>query len=146
MKKVTKMTVIILTMLMILSMVTVPVIAAGVVTIGNVDIDPTYDSDAGKEVQKIGNRVIGILQVVGIFLSVIILVVLGIKYMMGSAEEKAEYKKTLLPYFIGAVLIFAASALAGVVIDWAGNLVPGTASSGNGTGNVVRNAISTNRI
>ena len=41
-----------------------------------------------------------------------ILMVLGIKYMMGSAEEKAEYKKTMIPYLIGAVLLFAAVNLA----------------------------------
>ena len=42
--------------------------------------------------------------------------------MMGSAEEKAEYKKTLLPYVIGAVLIFAASTIAGVVFNFASSL------------------------
>ena len=46
------------------------------------------------------------------------LIVLGIKYMMGSAEERAEYKKTLFPYFIGAVLIFAAVNLAQVIYSW----------------------------
>ena len=51
-----------------------------------------------------------------------ILIVLGIKYMMGSTAEKAEYKKTLMPYFIGALLIFGASAFAGVAIDFATNL------------------------
>ena len=35
------------------------------------------------------------------------LAVLGVKYMLGSVEEKAEYKKDLIPYFIGAVLLFA---------------------------------------
>lgn len=35
--------------------------------------------------------------------------------MMGSPEEKAEYKKTMMPYVVGAVFIFAASQIAGVV-------------------------------
>lgn len=39
--------------------------------------------------------------------------------MMGSAEEKAEYKKTLMPYVIGAALVFAASAIATVVYNFA---------------------------
>ena len=26
--------------------------------------------------------------------------------MLGSVEEKAEYKKDLLPYFIGSILLF----------------------------------------
>ena len=37
--------------------------------------------------------------------SVITLVVLGIKYMVGSIEERAEYKKSMIPYLIGAFLI-----------------------------------------
>lgn len=41
--------------------------------------------------------------------------------MMGSAEEKAEYKKTLMPYFIGAVLIFAASAFAQAIYSFVSN-------------------------
>ena len=37
--------------------------------------------------------------------------------MMGSAEEKAEYKKTMVPYLIGAIVLFAASALAGGIYN-----------------------------
>ena len=39
--------------------------------------------------------------------------------MMGSASEKAEYKKTMIPYIVGAVLIFAASNLASMIYNWA---------------------------
>lgn len=39
--------------------------------------------------------------------------------MMGSAQEKAEYKKTMIPYLIGAVLIFAASNIAGWIYNFA---------------------------
>jgi len=37
--------------------------------------------------------------------------------MMGSTEEKAEYKKSLLPYVIGAGLVFAASTIAQIVYN-----------------------------
>lgn len=72
-----------------------------------------------ESVQTIGGRIIGIVQVVGNIVAIAMIIVLGIKYMMGSAEEKAEYKKTLFPYFIGAILIFAASNLAQMVYNWA---------------------------
>ena len=39
--------------------------------------------------------------------------------MMGSASEKAEYKKTMIPYIVGAVLIFAASTLANMAYQFA---------------------------
>lgn len=71
-----------------------------------------------QEITDAGNAVIGILQTVGIVLSVVILIVLGIKYMMGSAEEKSEYKKTFIPYIVGAGLIFAASIFANVIFQF----------------------------
>ena len=66
-----------------------------------------------------GNQIATIIRVVGIILSVIILMILGIKYMMGSASEKAEYKKTMIPYVIGAIVLFGASALAGTIVQLA---------------------------
>ena len=83
---------------------------------GTLTGDTTVDTTG---IQNIGKAVIQTLQTVGSVAAVIVLIVLGIKYMMGSTEEKAEYKKTMIPYVIGAVLIFAASSVAGFVYDWA---------------------------
>ena len=55
-------------------------------------------------IDTLGNNIVKILQTAGVVLSVVILIVLGIKYMLGSAEEKAEYKKTMMPYVIGCLL------------------------------------------
>lgn len=73
-------------------------------------------------IETIGQQIISIVSTIGSVVSVIILVVLGIKYMMGSAEEKAEYKKTLMPYVIGAAFVFAASSIAGIVFSFSQNL------------------------
>jgi len=70
------------------------------------------------EITALGKSLVGILQTVGIVLSVIVILVIGIKYMMGSAEEKAEYKKTMIPYIVGAALIFAASVFANVIYQF----------------------------
>ena len=73
-------------------------------------------SSASGDIQKLGNRIIGVLQAVGIVVSVVVVIVLGIKYMMGSVEEKAEYKKTMLPYAIGSALIFGASMVSYIIM------------------------------
>lgn len=67
------------------------------------------------DLAKVGNNIVTIIQVVGIVIAVIVLLVIGIKYMMGSASEKAEYKKTMIPYIVGAVLIFAGTSLVRVI-------------------------------
>lgn len=68
-----------------------------------------------------GKKIIGMVQAIGSIVSVLVLVILGIKYMMGSAEEKADYKKTLIPYLVGAVLVFAASNIAGLFYNFVNN-------------------------
>ena len=79
------------------------------------------EADLG-EGQGLVNTIIGWLTGIGMAVSVIVLLVLGIKYMIGSAEEKAEYKKTMIPYIIGAVLVFAASTIASIVMSISNNI------------------------
>lgn len=77
---------------------------------------------ASGSVVNIGNQIIGIITTVGVVVAVVVLLVLGIKYMMGSASEKAEYKKTMIPYLVGAILIFGASAITKVVVSLGANI------------------------
>ena len=101
----------------------------GIVGIVSAKVEPgtvltTVDNNASDNaaVSKVGGQIVGIIQTVGIVIAVVMLLVVGIKYMMGSAEEKAQYKQTLLPYVIGAVLIFAASTLVNVIYNMSQNI------------------------
>ena len=58
-----------------------------------------------------GGRILGAISTIGTVLSVVVLMIIGIKYMTGSVEEKAEYKKTMTSYMLGAFLLFAATTL-----------------------------------
>ena len=80
------------------------------------------DRSGTTEISVFGNKVVQIISTIGSILSVIVIIVLGIKYMMGSVEEKATYKKTLLPFIIGAAFIFAASTIANIIYNVAINL------------------------
>ena len=86
------------------------------------DMQANTSATGTNEVQSLGQNVMGVIQVAGVVIAVIILMVLGIKYMMGSAEEKAEYKKTMMPYIIGAVLIFGATTIANAIYNFANGL------------------------
>ena len=83
------------------------------------NITPNEQANGIPQVTELGGNIMGVLQAVGVVIAVVILIVLGIKYMMGSASEKAEYKKTMIPYLVGAILIFAASTVANVVYEFA---------------------------
>ena len=119
MKKMSKVASIIFIVMMLI-MVATNVFAVGT-TVKPGEINGTSDVNV-VGITDIGNDIVRVISTIGVVVSVIVLVVLGIKYMMGSAEEKAEYKKTLMPYIIGAGLVFAASAIATVVYNFASSV------------------------
>lgn len=67
--------------------------------------------------QKLGNNIIGPIRVIGSLVSVIAIIIIGIKYMLGSVEEKAQYKETLGPYFLGAVFVFGITNLLTIIYN-----------------------------
>lgn len=60
------------------------------------------------ELKKASDTVYNILLFAGIAVSAIMISVLGIKFMIGSAEEKAQVKDTLVPFIIGCIVVFGA--------------------------------------
>lgn len=63
------------------------------------------------------NTILSVITTVGIIVSVITLMILGIKYMVGSIEEKAEYKKSMIPYIIGVVLLTVTSTIVKIILN-----------------------------
>ena len=55
--------------------------------------------------------VLGAIRNVSAIVSVIVLMIIGVKYIIGSVEERAEYKKTMIPYIIGCVLAVSGTTL-----------------------------------
>ncbi len=64
------------------------------------------DADVSTVFGMAGNIVNG-LTTIGTVIAVVGLMILGIKYITGSVEQKAEYKKTMIPYLLGCIFIFA---------------------------------------
>ena len=87
------------------------------------DFNPSGTTVTGTEgIKKVGNNTVFVITTIGIVASVVILIIIGLKYMLGSVEEKATYKKSLMPYVIGAGLLFAASTIATIIFNWAKTL------------------------
>lgn len=72
---------------------------------------PKTDTSGDASLTGAASAVLTTIRAIGVVASVIILAIIGLKYMIGSVEEKAEYKKTMIPYIIGALLLFAGTQL-----------------------------------
>lgn len=69
------------------------------------------------KIPEIGNVVVRAIKIVGSITSVIALIIIGIKYIYGSMEQKAQYKETIMPYIIGAILVFGASQIVDILYE-----------------------------
>ena len=75
--------------------------------------------DLNSGIAKSINDVIGLLQIAGTGIALIVVTILGIKYMLASPSEKADTKKQILPILIGCVLVFGAVTLVSAMTDLA---------------------------
>ena len=81
------------------------------------------NTGAATAVTKTANNIIGIVQVICYDVAVIMLVYLGVKFIIASPEAKADIKKSAIMYVIGAIIVFAAGTLLGVISNLSTNVV-----------------------
>lgn len=67
--------------------------------------------------QTMASKVLGIIQIATAVLAVILIAVFGFKFVLGSAQEKADYQKSFIPLIVGVVVVFAATSIAKVIFS-----------------------------
>lgn len=80
---------------------------------------PTAQSGGVSSINNTVGNVLGIVTFICYAAAVIMLMMLGIKYVTSSPEGKAEVKKSAVIYVIGAVLVFAAGTVLTVIQNMA---------------------------
>lgn len=74
----------------------------------------TVDNEKLKDASA---SIYNLLSSIGMIISVIVGIALGITFMMASAEDKAKVKEALVPYIVGCVVVFGAFGIWKIVIN-----------------------------
>ena len=90
--------------------------ASGLITDINGNTSFSNASDQAGDLSKMAGKVIGLIQVASVVLAVILIAVFGFKFIMGSANEKADYQKSFIPLIVGLVVVFAATSIAKLIM------------------------------
>ncbi len=69
----------------------------------------------GENVATIMASVLQVIRLAGAGIAVIMLLIIGIKYAIASVGERADIKKYAINYVIGALILFGASGILGIV-------------------------------
>lgn len=85
---------------------------------GNVD-DYQKNGETVPVVQTFMGAIRNVFHIVSMTVAIVMLLILGVKYMSSSVEEKAEIKKHAVTYVVGAILIFATNGIIAIIAAFA---------------------------
>ena len=109
-----------LVLVLMLGITVTPVFAF---TVGDISYNPSgTQSGTSDKASTIMNNIIGIVQIIGVAIAVIMLIFVAIKYLTSAPNDKAEIKKHAVVYVVGAIALFGASGILGIIKDFAGQL------------------------
>ena len=100
-------------MTVIMAIFTVCTVSQVVLATGYVEITPTAPgADVMQPLQGMAGKILGLIQAASGIAAVLLIAVFGFKFIMGSANEKADYQKSFIPLIVGVVVVFAATSIA----------------------------------
>lgn len=111
MNKMMKIITVLIMIAMVISMISTVVFATPDETLKSL----TGNTGAAGGITTTANNIIGVVQVICYAAAVVMLVILGVKFITASPEGKAEIKKSAIQYVIGAIIVFAAGTLLGII-------------------------------
>lgn len=80
-------------------------------------IKPDYSGIDTKGIQSTASKIMGLIRNIAVIAGVLIIGILGLKYMIGSTEERVEYKKSFMPLIIGIVVVMGATQIATMIFS-----------------------------
>ena len=94
-----------------------------------ITIDPSIDPDYytptegnSTRLTSIGKTILSVINVVGVVVAVVALAIIGLRYMFGSVEERANYKETMVPYIVGLVMLGGITSIVNIIYNLASNI------------------------
>lgn len=84
----------------------------------------TADTTLTTPVKSAVGAVLSVVRIAGTGISIIILAYMGIKYMSAAPGDRADFKKGAMQYVIGAIIVFGASNILGLLIPMFETIMP----------------------
>lgn len=68
----------------------------------------------------IGGNIVNWIWGISIVVAVVVVMITGLKFIVGSTQEKAEYKKSLIPLVVGVLILVFATTIVKVLFGMGG--------------------------
>lgn len=103
---------ILMALMVVCSVSQVALAASGSDVVGDIEGKVNTDNIDSSKLTDMAGNILGLIQIASAVAAVILIAVFGFKFIMGSANEKADYQKSFIPLIVGVVVVFAATSIA----------------------------------
>lgn len=124
MKKIIKITFILVLIFINIAQYSYVFAAPGGKSITPEEWDPSVHRNVNdeKELDSRAKTITTTIRSVGIIVSIVSLMVIGIREITASAEEKSVIKQSMPGYILGAIMVFAMTTIPTLIYEWAKDL------------------------
>ena len=84
--------------------------------------DAPGDDTLNSSVQGIVGAIISVTRIIAVGVAIIMLAAVAMKYMSSAPGDRAEIKKHAVIYVVGAIILFAAAGILGIIQTLASNV------------------------
>ena len=78
-----------------------------------------YTNQGQSQVFEMSGGIIAVVRIISVIVAVVMLTALGIRYLYASPNDRASIKDRMIPFIIGALIIFGASFLLDAIAQFA---------------------------
>ena len=87
----------------------------------------TFDKDkeiteVDNAINNIGGTIITIIRVVSVAIAIVMLLVIGMRYMISAPGDRADIKKHAVAYVVGAFILFGVSGILTILTDFSSKI------------------------
>lgn len=109
---------------LIILMFIIAIIPNSVFAIDTEEFKNIYSASGTSEITTAGGEILAVVQVIGVSVGLIFLLIIGMKYIIMSSNpnEKATIKEKLIPYVIGAIIMFGGTGMLSIIAHFAQNM------------------------
>lgn len=75
------------------------------------------DVELPEGITNIAGTIVGLIRAATVVATVVLVSVFGFKFVMGSANEKADYQKSFIPLIVGVIVVFASTYIADFLLN-----------------------------
>lgn len=83
------------------------------------NVNSATGGDIG-DAATIGGNIVNWIWGISIVVAVVVVMITGLKFIVGSTQEKAEYKKSLIPLVVGVLILVFATTIVKVLFGMGG--------------------------